>query len=180
MKKTMQGRHKLNCHYFILLHLPQTKIINWTMTTKLFFSHQRGEDSPCEHCILNILCFVRCASMLDKRNAHQCLLLSDRSLLPRTQSTRKKISYWTGNRKCISAIAVTFFSDGLLCSCHLLSIPCIACQSPGHWTSQDLLPLFSTPLCYFLLFFVSKFHFQQIIYLNVLFQRGKGLYEGNI
>jgi len=156
MKKAMQGRHKLNCHYFILLQLPQTKIINWTMTTKLFFSHQ-CVDSPREHCVLNILCFVRRASMLGKRNAHQCLLLSDRSLLPRTQSTRKKISYWTGNRKCISAIAVTFFlckrKDDLLCSCHLLSIPCIACQSRGYWTSEDLLPLFSTPLCSF--FFLS-------------------------
>lgn len=162
MKKTVQGRHKLNCHYFILLQPPQTKIINWTMTTKLFFSQQCSEDSPCEQCVLNILCFVRCASMLGKKNAHQCLLLSDRSLLPRTQRTRKKISYWTGNRKCISAIAVTFFlckrKDDLLCSCHLLSIPCIACQSPGYWTSQDLLPLFSTPLYVLFFFFVNKLY----------------------
>lgn len=128
--------------YVILLQLPQTIIINWIMTTKLFFSLHCSVELPRECCVLNILCFVRCACMLGKRNAHWCLLLSDRSLLLGTQSTRKKIHYWTGNRKCISAIVVTVFlckgKDGLLCSCHLLSI---ACQSPDYWASQDLLPL---------------------------------------
>lgn len=133
----------------------------------------------CENCVLNILCFVGCASMFGERNAHQCLLLSDRSLILGTQSTRKKISYWTGNKKCISAIVVTFFlckgKDDLLCSCHLLSILCIACQSPGYWTSPDLLPLFckvfSTPLCkpidFFFFFFLSAnftvFYFKRVI-----------------
>ncbi len=128
--------------YVILLQLPQTIIINWTMTTKLFFSLQCSVEPPRECCVLNILCFVRCASMLGKRNANRCLLLSDISFLLGTQSTRKKICYWTSNRKCISAIVVTFFlckgKDDLLCSCHLLSILCIACQSPDYWASHDL------------------------------------------
>ncbi len=158
----------------ILLQLPQTIIINWTMTTKLFFSLQCSVESRRECCVLNILCFIRCASMLGKRNAHQCLLLSDISLLLGTQSTRLKIRYWTGNRKCISAIVVTFFlckgKDDLLCSCHLLFILCIACQSPDYWASHDL-PLwlckgsecsavFSTPLHrpgYILLFYLFYF-----------------------